>query len=343
MKLQNLLIDLFRILPKKVLRYLAGDPVQIDGNTLDVNIQLISNLSAKENRKKLVTPDDYRHAAKSLDNLALPNISGVEIKDQEIIVPDGPMQIRVYKKKSNINKNAVILFFHQGGLVIMDNKTDDYFCSLLSDKCSATVISPNYRLCPENDFPAAIEDGLSLWDYVLENADSLNINPQLIALAGDSAGGMISATMARILSDRGGVRPAALCLVYPWVTTSFENQPSLKSCADVFPMTFETVEFFNKTAFPNNKNAEHPWANPLQQNDLKNLPPCIVATAGFDPVRDQGNQFVEALKKAGVKVFDYCFDSLPHSFLIFGRISSVAQRANNTIANNLANILNKNV
>ena len=343
MRIQNLFLDFLRILPEKILRNFAGKPIVIDGNTLDTNMQIISNLSSKGPRKKLISPQDYREAAVLLNDLALPNIYGVEIKDQEIIGPDGSIQIRVYKKKSNKEKSAAILFFHQGGLVIMDNKTNDYFCSLLSDKCSATVISPNYRLCPENNFPAAIEDGLSLWDYVVANANSLNIDPKSIALAGDSAGGMISATMAIVLRDKGGIVPAALCLVYPWVTTSFENQPSLKSCADVFPMTFETVEFFNKTVFPDNKNAEHPWANPLKQNDLKNLPPTIVATAGFDPVRDQGNQFAEVLKKAGVKVFDYCFNSLTHSFLIFGRISNVAQRANNKIADNLSNLLNKNV
>ena len=342
MSAQNLIIDLLRILPKRILRFLAGTPKQIDGNILDPNIQIISNLSSKGIKKKLVSPKDYRDAAKLLDNLALPNISGVNIRDEEITGPAGKMQIRVYTKESYQNKNAAILFFHQGGLVIMDNKTDDYFCSLLSDKCSATVISLNYRLCPENNFPAAIEDGFALWSYVQDNVNSLNIDSKSVALAGDSAGGMISATMARVLKERGGVQPAALCLAYPWVTTSLENQPSLDSCSDVFPMTFETMEFFKNTVFPNDKNADHPWANPLHQSDLKNLPPTVIATAGFDPVRDQGNQFAEALKKEGVKVIDYCFDNLPHSFLIFGRISRAAQKANNTIADNLAKILNKN-
>ncbi len=343
MKFQNLFIDLLRILPKKVLRYLAGNPIQIDGNTLDINMQIISKLSSKENRKKLVSTNDYREAAKLLDDLALPNISGVKIEDQEITAPHGQMRIRTYKKESKEHPNAAILFFHQGGLVIMDNKTDDYFCSLLSDKCSATVISLNYRLCPENNFPAAIDDGFALWNYVQENAKLLNINPKSVALAGDSAGAMISATMAIELRNKEGFQPAALCLVYPWTTTSYENQPSLQSCADTFPLNLETVEFFRKTVFPNDKNIDHPWANPLHQNDLTNLPPTIIATAGFDPIRDQGNQFVKVLKEAGVKVIDYCFESLPHSFLVLGRISLAAQKANNTIADNLAKILNKNV
>jgi len=81
----------------------------------------------------------------------------------------------------------------------------------------------------------------------------------------------------------------------------------------------------------------------LHQSDLANLPPTIIVTAGFDPIRDQGKQFAKALKESGVRVIDYCFDSLPHSFLILGRISFAVQEANNTIADNLAKILNKNV
>ena len=223
----------------------------------------------------------------------------------------------------------------------MDTKTDDYFCSLLADKCNAKVISLDYRRCPENKFPAAFEDAFALWDYVQMNSETLKINPNSIALAGDSAGGMISATVAHDVRDKGGIQPAELCLIYPWVTTSLENQQSIESCADMFPMTFKIMEFFRNTVFPDGQNVDHLWANPLHQDNLRNLPPTIIATAGFDPIRDQGNQFVDLLKKAEVEVTDYCFSELPHSFLIFGRISKAAQKANNIIAQDLSKILNK--
>ena len=339
MTFQNFIIDLLRILPKKFISYLAGPPIIIDGNVLDPNMQIISNLNPKEKQKKLNSPEDYRRAAKNLDKIALPNISGVIVKDEEINGSTGRMKIRTYQKDDIEKDSPAILFFHQGGLVIMDNKTDDYFCSLLADKCSAKVISLDYRLCPEYKFPAGIEDAFALWDYVQLNAATLKIIPESIALAGDSAGGMISATMAHVLRDKGGIQPKALCLAYPWVTTSLENQPSLESCADVFPMTFETMEFFKNTVFPNDDNADHPWANPLHQDDLTNLPPTIIATAGFDPVRDQGNYFAKALKKSNVEVIDYCFDDLPHSFLMLGRVSFAVQEANNKIVNELAKLL----
>lgn len=341
MTFQNLILDLLRILPKKLIRYIAGSPMIIDGNYLDPNIQIIAKLNLQKEQKKLVSTADYRRAAKKLDQIALKNIPSVSIKDEEIFGSTGRMKIRTYFKDKGQKNTPAILFFHQGGLVIMDTRTDDYFCSLLADKCNAKVISLDYRRCPENEFPAAIEDAFALWNYVQSNKDLLKINPRSIALAGDSAGGMISATMAHNLCQKDMIQPAALCLIYPWVTTSIENQQSIDSCADMFPMTFETMEFFRNTVFPNGHNIDHPWANPLDRNDLKNLPPTIVATAGFDPIRDQGNQYADELKKAGVDVVDYCFNNLPHSFLILGRISKAAQKATNVIANELSKLLNK--
>ena len=336
MTFQNLMIDILRIAPKGLVRYLAGTPVIIDGNSLDPNMQIILNSSPQEQQLNLVSPNQFRKVAKQLDKIALPNIKGVTVKDEEIISTIGKLKIRTYQKDVSQKDSPAILFFHQGGLVIMDNKTDDYFCSLLAQKCNPKVISLDYRRCPEDKFPAAFEDAFALWDYAQLHSDKLGINPKSIVLAGDSAGGMISASMAIDLRDRGGIQPSALCLLYPWVTTSIENQPSIESCKDIFPLTFETMEFFRNTVFINGENLEHPWANPLNEKDLTNLPPTIIATAGFDPIRDQGIEFSEALKKDGVEVIDYCFKHLPHSFLIFGRISKAIQEANNRIANDLA-------
>ena len=343
MRFQNIILDLLRVLPKNLIQYLAGQPIVIDGNTLDPNIQIIAKLNSQQIQKELLEPEDYRKAAKKLDEIALKNISGVTIKDEEINGSTGIMRIRTYYKNSNKEDAPAILFFHQGGLVIMDTKTDDYFCSLLADRCNAKVISLDYRRCPEHNFPAGIEDAFALWDYVQSNSNLLKINPRNIALAGDSAGGMISSALAYDLSHQKVIQPAALCLIYPWVTTSIENQQSIDSCADMFPMSFETMQFFRNTVFPDGLNIDHPWANILYQEDLRSLPPTIVATAGFDPIRDQGNQFAKTLKDSGVRVIHHCFNHLPHSFLILGRISKAVQNANNIIVDELSKLLSEDV
>ncbi len=336
MRIENIILNILRVLPKSFLRLIAGPPVIIDGNELDINIQIAEKLSEKEMKKKRVTTHDYREAAKQFDLAGLPRVRGIGIEDIKIQGPIEELKARIYFPKKISDKNGAILFFHQGGFVLMNHLTDDYFCSLLSDVCNAKVISLDYRLCPENEFPTPIEDCLFLWDYVQKNFSKLGVDPHKVALAGDSAGGMISSTMSIILRDRKEVQPLAMCVAYPWVTSSMNDQPSIESCADTFPMSRETMEFFNKNVFPNGRNLDHPWANPLNKNDLSNLPPTIIATAGFDPIRDQGQYFAKKLVEAKNEVKHLYFSNLSHSFLILGRISKKANEASIKLAYELS-------
>ena len=337
MRFENIILNILRVLPKSLLRMIAGPPKIIDGNKLDLNIQVVEKLSQKDVKKPRNSPSEYREAAELFDLTGLPRVKGIAIKDIKLEGPTQTLDARIYYPKKKTNRDGAVLFFHQGGFVIMNHLTDDYFCSLLADTCDAKVISLDYRLCPENDFPSPIEDCLFLWEYVQNNSSQLGIDPKKIALAGDSAGGLISTTMSIILRNQGGVQPLALCIAYPWVTTSLEGQPSIESCADTFPMTTETVKFFNRTVFPDGKNLDHPWANPLNEKDLSKLPPTLIAIAGFDPIRDQGNIYAKKLIAAGNDVKQYYFSDLPHSFLILGRISRSARNACKILTKDLAN------
>jgi acetyl esterase len=232
-----------------------------------------------------------------------------------------------------------ILFFHQGGMVIMDHLTDNHFCSLLAARCGAAVIALDYRLCPENPFPAPIEDAKALWCFVQDNAADLGVDPARVALAGDSAGGLMSSTLALILRDEGGRQPKALCLAYPWVTTNSQNQHSMTSCANTFPLTQETMHFFNAHVFPNDENIDHDWVNPLHAETLEGLPPTVIGTAGFDPIRDQGNAFAERLEQSGTTVIHHCFTELTHSYLMFGRVSNNVEAACVRLAEDLAQLM----
>lgn len=339
MRFENIILNILRVLPKSLLRIIAGPPKIIDGNELDLNIQVVEKLSQKDIKKPRYNPSEYREVADLFELTGLPRVKNITIKDIKLEGPTQTLDARVYypkKKKKKKNRDGAILFFHQGGFVMMNHLTDDYFCSLLADTCDAKVISLDYRLCPENDFPSPIEDCLFLWEYVQNNSSQLGIDPKKIALAGDSAGGLISTTISIILRNQGGVQPLALCIAYPWVTTSLEDQPSIKSCADTFPLTTETVKFFNRTVFPDGKNLTHPWANPLNEKDLSKLPPTLIAIAGFDPIRDQGNIYAKKLIAAGNDVKQYYFSDLPHSFLILGRISRSARNACEILAKDLA-------
>lgn len=345
MNMQLAIIDLLRRMPRVLLRLLSGSPSSIDGNRLDLNMHMMAKLAARSatdsdtEAKRSVKA--FREAARASNGLNLPVADGVTTSDTAFSLLGNHLGARVYRPATLSGPLPAVLFFHQGGLVIMDHLTDDHFCSLLAARCQAVVISLDYRLCPEHAFPAPIDDAHALWDYVQENAPSMNIDPERVALSGDSAGGLISSSLSIMLRDKGGVQPAAMCLAYPWVTTSDENQPSLTSCANTFPLTADTMDFFNEQVFPNDREKDSPLANPLFVEDLSHLPPTVIGTAGFDPIRDQGNAFAQRLIDAGNEVTSFCFQSLTHSYLMFGRVSCVAEEACETLASSLSEILNR--
>ena len=343
MNLQLLIIDTLRTLPHWFLRLFVGAPLEIDGNYLDMNMHALAKLSARRSNAAVGTSNvsEVRRAAAKFNELNLPTVAGVSVEDTTIELLGNTLKARIYRPASTGNANPAILFFHQGGMVIMDHLTDNHFCSLLAERCGAVVFSLDYRLCPENTFPAPIEDGRALWDHVQACSDQYNVDPSRVALAGDSAGGLISSTLALILRDEGGIQPKALCLAYPWVTTHNDDQPSLISCANTFPLTVNTMHFFNSQAFPNGHQIDHPWANPLKAESLADLPATVIGTAGFDPIRDQGNAFAHRLAEAGNEVTHFCFQSLTHSYLMFGRVSKEAERACETLAIALSERLNR--
>lgn len=351
MSVQNLILSALRMMPRGLVQKMAGPPISVDGYEMDPNIQILANLSAK-NMARMAdaasaapTMADIRKAGNAFDAIALPRCRGVKISDVELPLKTATLKARIYEPRHTSDTDPAILFFHQGGLVIMHHLTDDWFCSLLADICRAKVITLDYRLCPEHAFPAAIEDGLALWDYVHENAAVLGIDKRRIALAGDSAGGLISSVMCQILRDKARAgdagaqkvaQPAAQLLIYPWVSTKIEETGSMQNCAEMFPLSRETMEMFNANVFPDDKNIDHGWANPLHNENLQKLPPAIIATAGFDPVRDQGNEYAEALAAVGNQVTHYCFGELTHSFLCLGRVSNAVQNSCRQLARDLA-------
>ena len=342
MNLQLIILDALRSMPHCLLKWAAGRPLEIDGNRLDMNMHVLAKLSARGSNAPYGTPsvEDIRRTAAEFNELNLPIVAGVSVKDTTIELLGNSLKTRIYRPKSNKNLKPAVLFFHQGGMVIMDHLTDNHFCSLLSERCGAVVFSLDYRLCPENVFPAAIEDAKALWKHVEACSDDYGIDPARIALAGDSAGGMISSSLALILRDEGGRQPKAMCLAYPWVTTNDDDQLSLSSCANTFPLTTDTIHFFNSQVFPNKHNQEHPWANPLHAESLAGLPSTVIGTAGFDPIRDQGDAFANRLKKSGNEVTHFFFENLTHSYLMFGRVSNEAERACETLAIALSERLN---
>ena len=338
MSKDRVILGILKNLPNFIVQRLAGPAVEIDGNRLDANIQLLAKMAGTPEAETDINKMRAGIHA-NFTNLDGKRRASVKSREAHIPGPAGDMLARIYEP-ANLPDNApAVLFFNQGGLVVMDLDTDDALCTILADECKAKVISLDYRLCPEHNFPAPIDDAMALWDYVQANAAALGIDGARVAVAGDSAGGLISSVICQQVRDAGGVQPAAQLLAYPWVSTQLAETGSAVSCAECFPLTSSTMEFFNATVFPEGKHIEHPFANPLHNDNLANLPPAIIGTAGFDPIRDQGNDYADRLKAAGNQVTHYCFNSLSHSYLSLGNVSKNAEKAGITLARDLAKII----
>ncbi len=209
--------------------------------------------------------------------------------------------LRLYRGKQ-LNEEApqpAIVFFHGGGWVIGDLETHDIPCRHLANKTSGTVIAVDYRLAPEHPFPAAANDAISATKSIIASAEKLGIDPNRVAVAGDSAGGNLAAVVALALRDCDLPDLRAQLLVYP--ATDFANtHSSVESFAEQLPLTKSSIDWFASHYVPDVTSHQDWRASPLLATDHAGLPPAFIMTAGFDPLQDEGQAYLDALKNAGV-------------------------------------------
>ena len=229
-----------------------------------------------------------------------------------------------------------LVFFHGGGFVIGDIDSYDSQCRLLCRDGGVAVLSVEYRLAPEDPFPAAPEDAIAVTAWALDNADRLGGDPDRVAVGGDSAGGNLAANATQALRDHQPVLAAQL-LIYP-VTDFTSERPSHEENGDGLFLTLDDMEWF-RSLYVGDGPVDDPRVSPLLAEDLSGLPPAIVITAELDPLRDDGEAYAEALEEAGVPVTRRRFDSLIHGFFAMGTASKAAERAVEEVCKELANAL----
>jgi acetyl esterase len=220
--------------------------------------------------------------------------------------------------------------FHGGGFVIGDLATHDDQARLLVVGTAGVVVSVDYRLAPEAPYPAGVQDCEAVTRYVLAHGDEFGGDPARVGVAGDSAGGNLSAVVAQRLRDEPGASPlAAQLLWYPAVDMEDDEGARFASRlenADGYLLTAEDMRWFSGHYLGEGADPADPGASPLRGN-LDGLPPAVVATAEFDPLRDEGEAYAAALDKAGVRVVATRYDGLIHGFTGLGVLSDVARRA----------------
>jgi acetyl esterase len=235
------------------------------------------------------------------------------VEDRFIPGPAADLPVRVYTPEGH-DPFPVVVFFHGGGWVLGSLDTHDPFCRALCAGAGCVVVSVGYRLAPEHRFPAASDDALAATFWVAEHAAGIGADPARIALAGDSAGGNLSAVTAVRIRDDGGPALRGQLLIYPAVGYHTPPTPSYIENAEGYGMTREAAIWFWGQYLADESQATHPHAAPLLAPDLGGLPPALVITAEYDVLRDEGERYAERLRVAGVPARLSRYDGVHHRF-----------------------------
>jgi acetyl esterase len=218
------------------------------------------------------------------------------------------------------------VYFHGGGWTIGDLDTHDVLCRQLARSARCVVVSVDYRMGPEHRFPAAVDDCVGVTRYVRDHAAELGVDARRLAVGGDSAGGNLAAVVCLVLRDAGEAGPAFQLLIYP-ATDMRAVAPSHASNGQGYLLTSDSIAWYRSQYIA----AEAQWsdwrASPLLAESHANLPPALVLTAGYDPLRDEGRDYADKLSAAGVPTQYVCFERQIHGFVPMGRLLDEAQTA----------------
>lgn len=293
---------------------------------LDPQAQKVVDALAALNLKpfKDSTPAEARESMRSRTAALGPFEEVAAVTDHRVPVAGGEITVRVYKP-AGMGPHPVLVFYHGGGWVIGDLYTHDGICRAMVNAAGCAVASVDYRLAPEFKYPVPVEDSYAGLLWVVANATRLGLDPARIAVGGDSAGGNLAAVVALAARDAGDLAVAYQLLIYP-ATDMRAGAPSHTTNGEGYLLTRDTIDYFRGHYIDAPRYAD--WrASPLLHPDLRRLPPALVLTAGFDPLRDEGAQYAQALGEAGNRVAYVCFERQVHGFILMGRVLDEANTA----------------
>jgi acetyl esterase len=240
--------------------------------------------------------------------------------------PHGDIPLRLYRPARAVRPSPTLVYYHGGGWTMGDLDTHDVLCRQLADESGFVVVAVDYRMGPEHRFPAAVDDVLAATRWLQARADTLGLDATRFAVGGDSAGGNLAAVVALAWRDAGEAVPLKFqLLIYP-ATDMRLAAPSHTTNGQGYLLTNDTITYFRGHYLGPEQYSD--WrASPLLHGDLSGLPPALVITAGFDPLRDEGRQYADALSAAGSPAQYLCFERQIHGFITMGRLLDEAHTA----------------
>ena len=317
-------------LPRGVQRRLFGPPPQLDGQTLASDIHVLVRIAAlvrggglSEGLDPAVARAERRREAEIVGERA--PIPMARVEAVQIPGPAGTIDARLYVPPGP-PPSALLVYCHGGGWVIGDLETHDSPCRFLAAHSGVQVLAIDYRLAPEHPFPAAAGDAFAAYAWASANAARFGVEPARIGLGGDSAGGNLAAVASLLAREEGAPSPAMQMLIYP-VTDCSQELPSRGTFSEGFVLTRRDMNYYEDHYLPPGVDRGDPRVSVLQADDLSGLPPAYVASAGFDPLRDEAEAYALRMREAGVRVTLRRHPGLVHTYASLTAICPTARQA----------------
>ncbi len=253
----------------------------------------------------------------------LPPVASAD--DRKVASADGSIPVRIYRPEGEAS--GCLVYFHGGGFIMGSLDTHDQICREICVGARSVIVSVDYRLAPEHPFPCGLNDGESVLRWVAGHAAELGIAPGKIMVGGDSAGGNIATALAIRMRDRNGPQVHGQVLLYPVTDAPQPYKPSYIANAIGYSLTRDDMLRFWRDYAGAASAANDPEIYPLRAEKLSGLPPTLVITAEFDPLRDEGNQYAQRLIDAGVPTTLTQYDGAIHGFIRLGADLRLAKKA----------------
>ncbi len=297
---------------------------------LDPQVQAVLDAARKANVPELwqLTPHDARAEYRRRTNRLKADVDIHKFEDRDIQGPGGRIPIRIYwprQLKSGETLPALV-WYHGGGYVIGDLDTHDSACRALANEAECIVVAVDYRLAPEHKFPAAVDDCEAALKWVANNASGIHADATRIAVGGDSAGGNLATVVSILARDAGFPKICFQLLVYP-VTAPEPETKSHHAFAEGYLLTRKTITWFFTHYLRSSKDTKDFRYAPLESDDLSSLPPAMIIVAGYDPLRDEGVEYAEALIHAGNRVRLSNYEGMVHGFFLMGGMVDASRHA----------------
>jgi acetyl esterase len=255
-----------------------------------------------------------------------PRAEMARVEDRTFAGPAGDVPVRIYRPTDDAGPQPALVWYHGGGFVLGNIEVSDLTCRDLAAQAGVVVVSVDYRLAPEHPYPAGVDDCYAALVWVVATAGDLGIDPTRVAVGGDSAGGNMAAVVALAARDRGGPALRFQLLVYP-VTDALMSYPSIRDNGQGYMLTDDSMKWFIELYLGARGDPKDPLVSPLYADDLSGLPPALVVTAEYDPLRDEGEAYGLRLQQARVAAKISRYDGMIHGFFSMGAVVDAARPA----------------